>query len=283
MKLLRFGPAGRERPGLLAADGVIRDLSGVLFELGPRQLAPESLDLLRGMDLATLPLMTEPTRLGPPVSGVGKIVGIGLNYRDHAAESGLALPSEPVMFLKPASCIAGPSDPLAQPPDATKLDHEVELAVVIGSTARRVSRAEALSFVAGYAVMNDVSERGWQLERGSQWDKGKGGDGFAPFGPYLVTADEVPDPQALRLWCTVNGEARQDGSTADMVFPVDELVSYVSRFMTLYPGDIITTGTPAGVGLGHKPEPRWLRIGDVIEMGVDGLGVQRTEVVASSD
>lgn len=279
MKLLRFGPMGRERPGLLAADGIIRDLSGVLFELGPRQLTPESLDLLRGMDLAVLPLTTEPVRLGPPITGVGKIVGIGLNYRDHAAESRLPLPAEPVMFLKPSSCIAGPSDPLARPPGATRLDHEVELAVVIGGTARRVSPAEALSFVAGYAVMNDVSERAWQLERGGQWDKGKGGDGFAPFGPYLVTADEIPDPQALRLWCTVNGETRQDGTTGDMVFPVADLVSYVSRFMTLYPGDIITTGTPAGVGLGHKPAPRWLQPGDVVEMGVDGLGVQRTEVV----
>lgn len=279
MKLLRFGPIGQERPGLMAADGVLRDLSGVLFELGPRQLAPESLDLLRAMDLDALPLMTEPVRLGPPLSGVGKIVGIGLNYRDHAAESGLPLPSEPVIFLKPASCIAGPNDPLVRPPGAVKLDHEVELAVVIGRTARRVSSAEALSFVAGYAVMNDVSERAWQLEHGGQWDKGKGGDGFAPFGPYLVTADDVPDPQALRLWCKVNGETRQDGTTAEMVFPVADLVAYVSRFMTLHPGDVITTGTPAGVGLGHKPSPRWLQPGDVVEMGVDGLGVQRTQVV----
>lgn len=283
MKLLRFGPPGQERPGLLADDGGIRDLSGVLFELGPRQISPESLDLLRGMDLTALPLMGESVRLGPPISNVGKIIGIGLNYRDHAAESGLPLPSEPVLFLKPASCIAGPDDPLSRPPGADKLDYEVELAVVIGSTARRVSRAQALSFVAGYAVMNDVSERGWQLERGGQWDKGKGGDGFAPFGPYLVTADEIPDPQALHLWCKVNGETRQSGTTSEMVFPVDELVSYVSHFMTLYPGDIITTGTPAGVGLGHKPEPRWLQPGDVVEMGVEGLGAQCCEVVSPDE
>lgn len=278
MKLLRFGPAGQERPGLLAADGAIRDLSGLLFELGPRQLSPDSLELLRGMDVAALPLMTEPVRFGPPLAGVGKIVGIGLNYRDHAAEAGLPLPAEPVMFLKPASCIAGPDDPLVRPPGATKLDYEVELAVVIGSTARCVTRAAALSHVAGYAVMNDVSERGWQMERGGTWDKGKGADGFAPFGPTLVTADEVADPQSLRLWCKVNGETRQDGTTADMVFPVAELVSYVSHFMTLHPGDVITTGTPAGVGMGLKPEPVWLQRGDVVEMGIEGLGAQRLEI-----
>jgi 2-keto-4-pentenoate hydratase/2-oxohepta-3-ene-1,7-dioic acid hydratase in catechol pathway len=282
MKLLRFGAAGQERPGVLAADGGLRDLSGMLFELGPRQIGPEGLELLRGLDVAALPLVAEPVRLGPPLSGVGKIIAIGLNYRDHAIESGLPLPAEPVIFMKPASCIAGPGDDLAYPPGAGKLDHEVELAVVIGSVARRVSRSEALSAVAGYAVMNDVSERAWQLERNGTWDKGKGADGFAPFGPWLVTADEVPDPQALRLWCKVNGEVRQDGTTAEMIFPVAELVSYVSQFMTLYPGDIITTGTPAGVGMGHKPEPRWLRPGDVVEMGIDGLGIQRTRVIAAS-
>lgn len=278
MKLLRCGPMGQERPAILAPDGAIRDLSGILFELGPRQLGPDALDLLRGMDVGSLPLMGDAPRIGPPLSGIGKIVGIGLNYRDHAAESGMALPSEPVMFLKPASCIGGPGDPLPYPPGATKLDYEVELAVVIGTTARRVPEAAALAHVAGYAVMNDVSERAWQIERGGTWDKGKGGDGFAPFGPWLVTADEVPDPQALRLWCTVNGQARQDGTTADMVFPVATLVSYVSGFMTLYPGDVITTGTPAGVGMGCKPEPRWLRPGDVVEMGIDGLGAQRVEI-----
>lgn len=280
MKLLRFGPPGQERPGLLADDGGLRDLSGLLFELGPRQIGPDSLDLLRAMDVSALPLLSEPVRLGPPLAGVGKIVGIGLNYRDHAAEAGLPLPAEPVIFLKPASCIAGHTDSLACPPGASKLDYEVELAVVIGTVARHVTAEAALSHVAGYAVMNDVSERAWQLERGGTWDKGKAGDGFAPFGPYLVTADEVPDPQALRLWCTVNGEPRQDGSTADMVFPVAELVSYVSRFMTLYPGDVITTGTPAGVGLGRKPQPVWLRPGDVVAMGVEGLGEQRVAVVS---
>lgn len=280
MKLLRFGPAGQERPGLLAADGAIRDLSGLLFELGPRQLSPDSLELLRGMDVAALPLMTEPVRFGPPLAGVGKIVGIGLNYRDHAAEAGLPLPAEPVMFLKPASCIAGPDDPLVRPPGATKLDYEVELAVVIGSTARCVTRAAALSHVAGYAVMNDVSERGWQMERGGTWDKGKGCDSFGPIGPWLVTRDEIADVDVLEMWLEVNGHRYQNGSTRTMIFRPAFLVSYVSQFMSLQPGDVISTGTPAGVGLGQKP-PVFLKPGDVVRLGIEGLGEQRQTVVAA--
>lgn len=279
MKLLRHGPAGQERPGLLAGDGTRRDLSGVIADITPAQLAPAALERLRAIDPATLPPVDAAERLGPPLAGIGKIVGIGLNYRDHARESGLPEPAEPVVFMKATSCLCGPDDPLRRPKGSTKLDYEVELAVVIGSVARDVPVEAALSHIAGYAVMNDVSERQWQLERGTQWDKGKGADGFGPLGPWLVTADEVPDPQALRLWCAVDGERRQDGTTADMIFPVAALVSYVSRFMSLHPGDIITTGTPAGVGMGFKPEPRYLRPGQRLAMGIEGLGEQKTVVV----
>jgi 2,4-diketo-3-deoxy-L-fuconate hydrolase len=279
MRLLRHGPAGRERPGLLAADGTIRDLSGVVADIGPAQLAPGMLDSLRQVDPAGLPAVDAAVRLGPPLAGVGKIVGIGLNYRDHARESGMPAPPEPVVFMKATSCLCGPDDPLRRPDGSTKLDYEVELAVVIGTLARDVPVEAAPEYVAGYAVMNDVSERQWQLERGTQWDKGKGADGFGPLGPWLVTADEVPDPQNLRLWCDVDGERRQNGTTADMIFSVAELISYVSRFMSLHPGDIITTGTPAGVGMGFKPEPRYLQPGQRVLMGVEGLGEQRTTVV----
>lgn len=278
MKLLRYGPAGRERPGLLAADGSIRDLSGVVRDLSREWLSPEGLARLRSVEVNTLPAISGHPRLGPPVLGVRKIVGVGLNYRDHARESGQPEPKEPVLFLKASSCLSGASDDIPLPPGSTKLDYEVELAVVIGSTARRVSADRALEHVAGYAVMNDVSEREWQLERGGQWDKGKSFDNFAPFGPWLVTADEVKDPQALRLWCEVNGERRQDGTTADMIFPVAELISYISHCMTLHAGDIITTGTPAGVGLGFKPQPRFLKAGDIVTLSVEGLGVQRQTV-----
>ncbi len=279
MKLLRHGPTGQERPGLLADDGTVRDLSGMLADLTPEQLAPARLEWLRGIDQNSLPAVDASVRLGPPLAGVGKIVGIGLNYRDHARESGQSAPAEPVMFMKATSCLCGPHDPLRRPRGSTKLDYEVELAVVIGTLARDVAIETALDHVAGYAVMNDVSERQWQLEWGTQWDKGKGADGFGPLGPWLVTADEVSDPQALRLWCDVDGERRQDGNTGDMIFPVAELISYVSRFMSLHPGDIITTGTPAGVGMGFKPEPRYLQPGQRLTMGVEGLGEQRTSVV----
>ncbi len=279
MKLLRYGPAGRERPGLLAADGSIRDLSGVVRDLSREWLSPEGLARLRSVEVNTLPAISGHHRLGPPVLGVRKIVGVGLNYRDHARESGQPEPKEPVLFLKATSCLCGASDDIPLPPGSTKLDYEAELAVVIGSTARRVSVDRALDHVAGYAVMNDVSEREWQLERGGQWDKGKNFDNFAPLGPWLVTADEVKDPQALRLWCEVNGERRQDSTTADMIFSIPELISYISGCMTLHAGDIITTGTPAGVGLGCKPQPRYLKAGDVVTLSVEGLGVQRQAVV----
>lgn len=279
MKLLRFGPAGRECPGLVADDGSLRDLSAVLPDITPDALSPLSLARLREVDALALPRVEGSPPLAAPVSGVGKIVGIGLNYRDHAREAGMPLPAEPVVFLKASSCLCGPDEPLRRPRGSTKLDYEVELAVVIGSAARDVPVERALEYVAGYAVMNDVSEREWQLERGGQWDKGKGADGFGPLGPWLVTADEVADPQGLALWCEINGERRQNGTTADMIFTVAELISYVSRFMTLAPGDVITTGTPAGVGMGCKPEPRYLQPGDRVALSVEGLGVQRAEVV----
>lgn len=279
MKLLRFGRAGRECPGLVADDGSLRDLSAVLPDITPDALSPQSLARLREVDALALPRVEGSPRLAAPVTGVGKIVGIGLNYRDHAREAGMPLPAEPVVFLKASSCLCGPDEPLRRPRGSTKLDYEVELAVVIGSVARDVPVERALEYVAGYAVMNDVSEREWQLERGGQWDKGKGADGFGPLGPWLVTADEIGDPQGLALWCEVNGERRQNGTTADMIFTVAELISYVSRFMTLAPGDVITTGTPAGVGMGCKPEPRYLQPGDRVALSVEGLGVQRAEVV----
>ncbi len=278
MKLLRYGPPGQERPGLLDARGVIRDLSEVVPDLTPEWLTPQGLAHIRNFAGDDLPTVAGDPRLGPPVAGIGKIVGIGLNYRDHAAEAGMPLPTEPVIFMKATSCLCGPDDAIPRPDGAAKLDYEVELAVVIGTPARSVAAADALAHVAGYAVMNDVSEREWQLERGGQWDKGKSFDGFGPLGPWLVTADEVPDPQALRLWCEVDGERRQNGTTADMVFGVAELVAYVSRCMTLLPGDVITTGTPAGVGMGFRPEPRYLRDGQQVALSVEGLGVQRQVV-----
>jgi len=280
MKLLRYGPRGQERPGLLAADGTIRDLSALIGDIGPETLSPPTLAALRALDAQRLPRVDGAPRLGPPVAGVSKMVGIGLNYHEHAREAGAQAPAEPVVFAKWTSCIAGPDDDIVVPPESTKLDWEVELAIVIGSRARRVGAAEALACVAGYCVANDVSERQFQLEHdGRQWDKGKGFDGFGPLGPWLVTADEVGDPQALELWLDVNSERMQSGRTADMIFPCAALVSYCSRIMTLEPGDVIITGTPAGVGLGMKP-PRFLRPGDVIELGIEGLGRQRQQVVA---
>jgi ureidoglycolate lyase/2,4-diketo-3-deoxy-L-fuconate hydrolase len=279
MKLLRFGPKGAERPGLVDGDGRIRDLGGVIDDLAGAALGPESLARLAAIDPTDLPPATEGARIGPCVGRVGKFVAIGLNYADHAAEAGMAPPAEPVVFLKATSCIAGPNDDLVLPRGWTKPDWEVELGVVIGTEARYVTREAALDHVAGYCTVNDVSERAFQAERGGTWDKGKGCDGFGPIGPWLVTRDDVPDPQALTLWLSVDGEMRQNGTTANMIFPVADLVSYVSQFMSLQPGDIITTGTPAGVGLGLKPEPVFLKPGEVMRLGIDGLGEQCQTVV----
>ncbi len=279
MKLLRHGPRGHERPGLVDHQGVMRDLSAQVGDLGAADLSSERLARLRSIDTASLPELVPGTRLGVPWHGLSKFVCIGLNYRDHAAEAGMELPKEPVLFLKAPSALTGPNDPVVLPQGAEKGDWEVELGVVIGTRARYVPEAEALAHVAGYCVVNDVSERAYQLERGGTWDKGKGADTFGPVGPWLVTADEVPDPQALDLWLDVSGERMQDGNTRTMVFGVAQLVSYVSRFMTLEPGDLIATGTPAGVGMGRKP-PRFLRAGDTLALGIAGLGEQRTSVHA---
>jgi len=278
MKLVRIGPPGAERPGLIDALGSVRDLSGVVGELGPQQLSDAALAQLARVDVAALPVVQDAC-FGVPWTGIGKIIAIGLNYADHAAEAGMALPPEPILFLKANSALNGPNDAVMLPRGSEKTDWEVELGVVIGKTARDVSREDALSHVAGYCVVNDVSEREFQLERGGTWDKGKGCDTFCPVGPWLVTRDEVPDPQALGLWLDVNGERAQRGNTATMVFGVAHLVSYVSRFMTLHPGDLICTGTPPGVGMGAKP-PRYLKAGDTMRLGIDGLGVQTQTVVA---
>ncbi|GFE83443.1 fumarylacetoacetate (FAA) hydrolase [Steroidobacter agaridevorans] len=278
MKLLRYGPVGGEKPGLLDASGALRDLSGHVADITPAALAPQVLARLRAIDSQSLPKVDSPQRYGPPVSGTRKFLAIGLNYADHAAESNMPIPAEPILFTKATSCIQGPDDDVMLPRDSVKSDWEVELGVVIGKTARYVEEAEALSHVAGYLTVNDLSEREYQLERGSQWDKGKGCDTFGPVGPWLVTADEVGDPQNLDLWLDVNGRRMQTGNTRTMVFTVSNLVSYISRFMTLEPGDIITTGTPPGVGLGMKP-PVYLKAGDVIRLGIEKLGEQQQRVV----
>ncbi len=277
MKLVRVGKPGAERPGMIDAQGRVRDLSGVVADIGAAQLAPAALAQLAQVDPASLPVI-EGARFGVPWSGVGKIVAIGLNYADHAAEAGMPLPAEPIVFLKANSSLNAPNDAVMLPFGSEKTDWEVELGVVIGTTARNVSREAALNHVAGYCVVNDVSEREFQIERGGTWDKGKGCDTFCPAGPWLVTRDEVADPQALGLWLEVNGERVQKGSTATMVFDVATVVSYVSRFMTLLPGDLIATGTPPGVGMGFKP-PRFLKAGDTMRLGVDGLGEQTQQVV----
>jgi ureidoglycolate lyase len=279
MKLLRYGAAGAERPGILDREGAIRDLSGSIGEIDGAALGADALARLAKLDPATLPKVTGSPRLGPPVVGVGKIVAIGLNYSDHAAETNATPPKEPILFMKATTALAGPNDDLMLPRGSEKTDWEAELGVVIGRKARYVEKAAALAHVAGYCVSNDVSERAFQIERGGQWVKGKSADGFAPLGPWLVTADEVPDPQALELWLEVNGEPMQRGSTRNMIFGVAFLVHYVSQFMTLMPGDVITTGTPAGVGLGKKP-PRFLKAGDEVRLGIPGLGEQRQKVLA---
>lgn len=279
MKLVRYGNRGEEKPGLVDPQGKLRDLSEVVPEIGPAQISPAALAKIRAVDLSKLPLVQGQPRMGCPLSGIGKFVAIGLNYRDHAEEANMAIPKEPIVFLKATSCIQGPDDKVMLPKDSVKGDWEVELGIVIGSTARYVSRDDALNYVAGYCVCNDVSEREYQLERGTQWDKGKGCDTFGPIGPWLVTADEIPDVQRLDMWLDVNGERMQTGNTKTMIFGVAEIVSYVSRFMTLLPGDVITTGTPPGVGMGMKP-PRFLKAGDVMTLGIEGLGQQRQEIVA---
>ena len=274
MKLLRYGPKGNEKPGMLDANGVIRDLSGVLPDLTSSQLAKGALARLAEIDPATLPEVAQPVRYAPIVADIGKLICVGLNYSDHAAESGMAVPTEPVLFTKATSSIIGCNDAVVLPRDSIKSDWEVELGVVIGKRARYVEEGEALDYVAGYCVVNDLSEREYQLERGGQWDKGKGCDTFGPVGPWLVTADEVPDPQNLDMWLDVNGQRFQTGNTRTMVFTVAHLVSYISRFMTLNPGDVISTGTPPGVGLGQKPDPIYLKPGDSMRLGIAGLGEQ---------
>ena len=277
MRLVRYGLPGQERPGLLGPDGCLRDLSGQVADLGPATLDLATLDRLKAIEPASLPAVDGPVRLGACIARPGKFIGIGLNYRDHAAEAGMPLPTEPVIFHKATSCMAGPEDDLILPPDATKTDWEVELGIVIGRVLKRVNPEEALAGVAGYCTVNDISERAFQLDRGGQWTKGKSADGFGPVGPWLVTADDVPDPQALKLWLELNGERRQDGTTADQVFDVAEILSYLSRFMTLEPGDLVTTGTPAGVGMGAKPQ-RFLKPGDHMVLEVEGLGRQSIRV-----
>jgi 2,4-didehydro-3-deoxy-L-rhamnonate hydrolase len=280
MKLLRYGPAGREQPGVLDSEGRIRALSGRCSDIGPAELSAASLKSLAAIDPATLPLVPGTPRIGLPFAGTRKFIAIGLNYVDHAEESGMAIPKEPVIFTKAVSCLQGPNDPVMLPQDSKKTDWEVELGVVIGATTRYVEESAALDYVAGYVVVNDVSEREFQLERGGTWDKGKGCDTFGPVGPWLVTRDEVGDVQKLDMWLDVNGQRMQTGNTRTMIFGVARLVSYTSRFMTLEPGDIITTGTPPGVGAGKKPSPVFLQAGDTVRLGIQKLGEQQQQVIA---
>ena len=280
MKLCRYGNPGAEKPGLIDADGKIRDLSAHVADIGPDALGAGALAKLAAIDPASLPLVEGDVRYGPCVGGTRQFVAIGLNYADHAAESNLPIPEEPVVFQKWVSCIQGPNDPVTIPKDSKKTDWEVELGIVIGTEASYVSEGDALDYVTGYCVINDVSERHWQTERGATWDKGKGFPTFGPVGPWMVTADEVGDPQQLSMWLEVNGKRVQDGSTSTMIFTVAHIVSYLSQFMVLLPGDIITTGTPPGVGMGQQPEPWYLKAGDVVELGIEKLGRQRQDFVA---
>ena len=278
MKLVRYGKPGKEKPGLIDSAGRLRDLSAVVADIGPDQLGDAALARLRKLKTDTLPLVKGSPRMGCPVAGIGKFIAIGLNYADHAAEAGMPIPAEPIVFMKATSCIQGPDDPVMLPKGSKKSDWEVELGVVIGRQARHVSQKDALSHVAGYCVVNDVSERAFQIERGGTWDKGKGCDTFGPIGPWLVTRDEIANPQRLDLWLDLNGHRMQNGNTRTMIFSVAKVVSYVSQFMTLMPGDVITTGTPPGVGMGMKP-PVFLKKGDVLTLGVQGLGTLRQLVV----
>ncbi|MGU3493497.1 fumarylacetoacetate hydrolase family protein [Xanthobacteraceae bacterium A53D] len=280
MKLLRYGPAGQEKPGLLDDAGKIRDLSGVIADLDGAAISPEGLAKLAALDVAGLPVVEGEQRYGAPVANVAKFIAIGLNFTDHAAESNLPIPSEPVVFTKATSCIQGPNDDVMIPRGSVKTDWEVELGIVIGKRTSYVTKDEALDHVAGYVLINDVSEREYQVERGGTWDKGKGCDTFGPIGPWLVTKDEVGDVQQLGMWLDVNGKRMQTGSTSTMIFDVKTIVSYLSEFMTLVPGDIITTGTPPGVGLGMKPTPVYLKAGDTMALGIDKLGVQKQTCIA---
>jgi 2,4-diketo-3-deoxy-L-fuconate hydrolase len=284
MKLVRYGQPGKEKPGLIDADGKLRDLSGVIADVTPEHLSDKALAKLAKLKTDKLPLVKGKKRFGAPVARVGKFIAIGLNYADHAAESNMPIPKEPIVFMKSTTCIQGPDDDVMLPKGSTKTDWEVELGIVIGTRARYVSQKDAVNHVAGYCTINDVSEREYQLERGGTWDKGKGCDTFGPIGPWLVTRDEVPNPQNLAMWLDVNGVRMQNGSTRTMIFGVAKLVSYVSQFMTLEPGDVITTGTPPGVGMGikkdGKPAPVFLKRGDVMTLGIEGLGEQSQKVVA---
>ena len=280
MKLCRYGRNGFEKPGMIDAEGRLRDLSKVVENIGPKELSPRGLKMLAKLKPGSLPVVANGPRLGVPFVGIGKFVAIGLNYSDHAKEAGMAIPAEPVVFMKATTCISGPNDDIVQPRRSTKLDWEVELGIVIGAKARYVDEKDALGHVAGYCVVNDVSERAFQLVT-SQWDKGKGFDTAGPIGPWLVTTDEITDPQRLDMWLDVNGKRMQSGSTRTMVFGCAQIVSHVSQYMTLMPGDVITTGTPPGVGMGVKPNPVFLKPGDVLTLGIRGLGEQRQKVVAS--
>jgi 2-keto-4-pentenoate hydratase/2-oxohepta-3-ene-1,7-dioic acid hydratase in catechol pathway len=280
MKLVRFGAPGREKPGMLDAQGRIRDLSKIVPDVAGAALSPSGLTKLRKLKAEKLPLVRGTPRLGPCVGKVGNFIAIGLNYSDHAAEAGMPIPKEPIVFNKAASCICGPNDDTMTPKESTKLDYEIELGIVIGSRARYLAKTKAMDAVAGYCLANDVSERAFQLERsGGQWGKGKGCETFGPLGPWLVTKDEIRDPQRLDMWLTVNGETRQKGSTQTMIFGVAHLVWYCSQFFVLEPGDVIITGTPPGVGMGIKPEAKFLKPGDVVQLGIDGLGEQQQKVV----
>ena len=281
MKLLRVGAPGQERPALLDGAGALRDLTGIVADIGGETLQPEGLARLRALNTTTLPLIAGSPRIGPCVAPIGKIVGVGLNYSDHAAEAGMAVPKEPILFLKPTSAISGPDDAVEIPPGAEKVDWEVELGIVIGKPGKYVAAERAMDHVAGYCIVNDVSERAFQIERCGQWDKGKGCDTFAPVGPWLVTQDEVADPQDLHLWLEVDGHRYQDGNTRTMVFGVAYLVAYISQFMSLRSGDVIATGTPPGVGMGQKP-PRYLHAGETMRVGIAGLGVQTQRVVPAT-
>lgn len=280
MKLLRYGDSSRERPGILDSNGRIRSLEGIVDDIAGEALSPARLDKLASLNLEKLPLVDAGTRIGPCVGRVGKFIAIGLNYSEHAAETNAKVPDEPVMFMKATSCISGPYDDIVIPRGSKKTDWEVELGVVMGTKAKYVAEADALNYVAGYCTVHDVSEREFQIERGGTWDKGKGCDTFGPIGPWLVTKDEVPNPQNLALWLEVDGHRYQNGSTRTMIFPVAKLVSYLSQFMTLHPGDLITTGTPSGVGMAQKPAPIFLRPGQTVRLAVEGLGEQRQRTVA---
>lgn len=280
MKLVRYGAKGAEKPGLIDKAGGLRDLSAHIKDLNGEAYSPESLKKLAALDPASLPLVSGNPRLGPPVTGISKFVAIGLNYSDHAKETGNPIPAEPIFFLKANSALSGPNDPVEKPRGSTKLDWEVEIAAIIGSRAKYVSEADAMNYVAGYAICNDVSERNFQIDRPGQWTRGKSHDTFGPLGPFVATKDEIPNVQNLSMWLDVNGERRQTGSTRTMIFSIAKCVSYVSQFLTLLPGDVITTGTPPGVGTGMKP-PKFLNVGDVVTLGIEGLGEQRQEIIAA--